>query len=171
MPLFVFAFVAVHALACTHDGKFANGVFSNKEARFRIAPAPNGFKLLAVQEAGVSFYNATRGTTIGVNVTCREADDVPLSALRDHLVFGFTERHQLSEETISLDGREALVTRLEGKLDGIPIRLTTTVLKKDACVYDFTYAARPPLHPNDEPAYLAFVRGFATLAPPRDRGR
>ncbi|MBI3073544.1 MAG: hypothetical protein HYY84_15645 [Deltaproteobacteria bacterium] len=171
MPLVFLALLAFQAVACSHDGKFANGVYSNREARFRIGAAPSGFKLIAVQEAGLSFYNAPRGATIGVNVTCREADDVPLAALRDHLVFGFTERKQLSEEVISLDGREALVTRLDGKLDGVPVRLTSAVLKKDACVYDFTFAARPAAHGGDDAAFLSFVRGFATLTPPRGRGR
>jgi hypothetical protein len=63
--------------------------------------------------------------------------------LTRHLLMGFTEREELSQQLITLDGREALRSRHAAKMDGVPVELELVVLKKDGCVFDFTYVAPP----------------------------
>ena len=41
--------------------------------------------------------------------------DIPLTALRSHLLIGFTEREVSEDELVAVDGREALRTRLSGR--------------------------------------------------------
>ena len=105
---------------------------------------------------------ALLGAIIQVNATCDPDMDVSLSGLRNHLLIGLTEREVQSEETISLDGREALRTHVVAKLDGVPREMMLTVLKKDGCVYDFMLIGA-----NDSAgvsAFERFVHGFATLS-------
>jgi hypothetical protein len=52
---------------------------------------------------------------------------------------GFTDRQTVSQSRGTLDGREALRTQLAARLDGVPVELVLVVMKKDGCVYDFTY--------------------------------
>lgn len=77
-------------------------------------------------------------SVIQVNGRCDEALDIPLIALRSHLIVGFTERNFLSENLIAIDGREALRTQVVAKLDGVGRHLDLVVLKKDGCIYDFS---------------------------------
>lgn len=72
-----------------------------------------------------------------VDSSCDPAFDIPLIALRMHLLIGFTDRDIVSEETVPMDGREALRTHVTAKLDGVSRDILLQILKKDDCVYDF----------------------------------
>ncbi len=72
-----------------------------------------------------------------VDSSCDPALDIPLKALRGHLLIGFTERDVVEEVLVPMDGREALRTHLTAKLDGVPREILLQILKKDDCVYDF----------------------------------
>ena len=52
---------------------------------------------------------------------------------------GFTERETVSQQLITLDGREGLRSHVTAKLDGVPVEMVMLVMKKQGCVYDFTY--------------------------------
>ncbi|MFO0675060.1 MAG: hypothetical protein U0169_00870 [Polyangiaceae bacterium] len=91
---------------------------------------------------------------------------MPLGALTNQLLLGTTERTPSLEETVSLDGRDALHTRLVAKLDGVPMAYDVYVLKKDGCVYDLLHVARPSEDPRGTAAFETFVAGFRTM--PKD---
>ena len=73
---------------------------------------------------------------------------------------GFTERQELSQQLVPLDGREALRSRHTAKLDGVPVELELVVLKKDGCVFDFTYVAPPGQAEARMPDFDALLAGF-----------
>ena len=65
----------------------------------------------------LAYRDDTRAASILLDGRCfRKDDDVPLLALTDHLIMGTTGREIASQETLSLDGREAMHTRLRAKL-------------------------------------------------------
>jgi hypothetical protein len=65
----------------------------------------------------VAFHH-TEGGTLAVNATCDKADDVPLDVLTNHLLFGIGDRREQVRAPITVDGRAALRTRLEGRARG-----------------------------------------------------
>ena len=69
-----------------------------------------------------------------VDSNCDPALDIPLKALRTHLLIGFTDREVIDEEVLAMDGREALRTHLVAKLDGVPREIVLQILKKNDCV-------------------------------------
>jgi hypothetical protein len=88
---------------------------------------------------------------------------VPLTALTNHLLLGFTERDVQEQEIVPMDGREALRTHVVARLDGVPRELLFYVMKKDDCVYDLALLA--PVGPQFERALVEFepfVAGFTT---------
>ena len=98
---------------------------------------------------------------MAVNGRCgKDAEDVPLKSLTQHLFLQFTDRQLEDQELLSLDGREALRTEMTAKLDGVQKYFHVVVLKKDGCVYDFLQIANQ--HLEKEP-FLDFVRGFQSL--------
>jgi hypothetical protein len=78
-----------------------------------------------------------------VDSNCDPAHDIPLTALRSHLLIGFTDREVIEEQVVPMDGREALRTHLTAKLDGVPREILLQILKKDDCVYDFGLITPP----------------------------
>ncbi len=77
---------------------------------------------------------------------------------------GFTERQEQSQRSSSsLDGREALRSRYLARLDGVPVELELVVLKKDNCVFDFTYVAPPGAGRSRAwPDFDTLLAGFRT---------
>jgi hypothetical protein len=108
----------------------------------------------------VAFHH-TDGGTLAVNATCDKADDVPLHVLTNHLLFGIDDRREQTRTPITVDGRAALRTRLEGRLDGVQVELELVVLKKDGCTYDLLLIARPGSFALREPEFARFVAGFS----------
>ena len=56
--------------------------------------------------------------------------------------------------------REALRSRYRAKLDGVPVELLFLVLKKDQCVYDFTYVAPLGRYEERLAGFESWVHGF-----------
>lgn len=157
---------AATALACTASGLQGN-VFRQGDVEFRVGPIPDDWKLVQDDRvegdlAAFAFRSDRRDLTIGAAGRCgRDADDVPLRSLTQHLTIGFTDREIASETPLQLDGRAALRTELVAKLDGVPKHFVFVVVKKDYCVYDFWRIAADD--DQDSADFDAFVRGFATV--------
>ena len=143
---------------------FDGRVFRNDELAFELARVPRAWRLLDADGVLLAFRDDARHVTVMVNGRCgRDGDDVPLEALTKHLFLYFTERHVLSQVRMTLDGREALRTVESAKLDGVPRRFVSVVLKKDGCVYDFVHISGPKKDLLSEKRFDRFVRGFRTV--------
>lgn len=153
---------------CAGKQGFDGRVYHAGRASFRVGPVPSGWrKTDAVDGAMLAFTDDPHGGMVSVYGRCgKDGDDVPLSALTQHLLIGFTEREVTEQKLVSLDGREALHTVLTAKLDGVRTGLSLYVLKKDGCVYDLSYAAPPSTFGQGLPAFDAFATGFATISAP-----
>jgi len=117
-----------------YDGQ----LYRDEESRYTVGQWDSGWQRVELGEgADLAFEAEALDSLAQVNASCDPALDIPLSSLTNHLLIGFTERDGLTQETVPFAGREALVTDLAAKLDGVPRRLHLVVLKKDGCVYDF----------------------------------
>lgn len=140
---------------------FSGNVYDDGKLRFRTGPVPAAWHVIEADGTLLAFRDEKSAATMAVNGRCGiDGDDVPLSALTQHLFLQFTERQQTLQQELSLDGRAALRTELVGRLDGVPKQFLVYVLKKDGCVYDFWRISEPG---GGQPAeFEAFVKGFAT---------
>ncbi len=149
-------------IACASAG-FDGRVYHDDDMRFRVGPIPSSWHPIEVDGARLAFRNDALASTVAVNARCKvDGDDVPLASLTQHLFLEFTERTQLSQTSLSLDGREALRTEVSAALDGVKKYYLVYVLKKDSCVYDFMYIAAEP-DAGARAEFERFVQGFATL--------
>jgi hypothetical protein len=153
-------FGAALAVGCggpTFDGQ----MYRDGDVGFRLAQVPAGWRRIEVSDAALAFRDDAATATIAVHARCgRDAPDVPLVSLTQHLFIQFTERNSEDQRLIPLAGREALSTQLTAKLDGVPKHFHVVVLKKNGCVYDFMRIADAP---QDGQLFLDFVGGFSTL--------
>jgi hypothetical protein len=159
-PRRVLAAIALLA-ACGASTSFREGVYRDGEARFRVGALDASWERLDLAQNDLAWRRDA--AIIQVNATCDPFQDVPLTALTNHLFIGFRDRTIRRQERISLDGREALRTRAVASLDGVPRELLFVVLKKDACTYDFALIGpEGPAFAAALPAFDRFVGGFST---------
>jgi hypothetical protein len=132
---------------------------------FRLGEMPPTWTRLAVSHARLAFRDEAAETSVLVNARCgQDGDDVPLLALTKHLFMSFTERQQVDQQIVPMDGREAMHTIVAAKLDGVPKTFNAFVLKKDGCVYDFVSISTPGKFETNRLAFEHFVAGFHTLS-------
>lgn len=147
------------------SGSFEGGVYEGDEVRYELPPPGDGWR--RVEVAGdandVAWAHEGLASVIQVNSSCNPELDIPLEALRNHLVIGFTERDYESEELVPMAAREALRTHLVAKLDGVPREMVFHVLKKNGCVWDFAVISPPDQRfERAEKAYQRMIAGFRT---------
>jgi len=149
-------------LCCGSNGALTNGHYIDKEAAYYVGPLSTRWERIEVDDQNdLAWYNSALDAIIQVNASCDQSLDVPLKALTNQLLIGFTERQYKEQHLVPMSNREALKTHLLAKLDGVPNELVLTVLKKNGCVYDFSVMA-----PSDgrfaaaRDDYESFLRGF-----------
>jgi hypothetical protein len=151
------------ALGC--GGPSFNGnVYRGEGVAFRVAEPPATWQRIEVSSGALAFRDEPNDATIAVNGRCgRDSDDVPLRSLTQHLFFQFTDREVEVQEVVPFDEREAMHTVMVAKLDGVPKKFDVWVLKKDGCVYDLLYIARPSTFETGVAPFRSFAKGFAGL--------
>ncbi|MBN2192780.1 MAG: hypothetical protein JW751_08170 [Polyangiaceae bacterium] len=153
----------VAVAACSKPG-LQGQTYRDQEVAFRVGAVPSTWRPIELDQTRLAFRDDESRATIAVNGRCgQDGDDVPLTALTQHLFLVFTDRSLLSQEKLALDGRAALHTVVTARLDGVERRFSVYVLKKDGCVYDFLFIADPSTDTSAFAAFDRFVRGFTTI--------
>lgn len=139
---FVLLVVASFA-ACGGGARYVGGEFRDGDVRFTVQP-PSGWRAISVASANdLAWSQDDAGAVLQINGDCDPSLDIPLVALTNHLLVGFTEREIVEQTLVEIDGREALRTHVVAKLDGVPRELLLHVMKKNGCTYDFALVAPP----------------------------
>ncbi len=135
---------ALYVLACGGGPRYVGGEFRDGPVRFAVTAPSGGWRSVAVDSASdLAWVHDGAAAVVQTNGDCSPALDIPLVALTNHLLVGFTEREIVEQVLVPLDGREALRTHVVAKLDGVPRELLLVVVKKNACVYDLALVAPP----------------------------
>lgn len=151
--------LCVGPLAC-QTTRFTGHSIVKPDVTYEVGQIASGWRRVKLADNDLAFVSETSGHSMGINALCEGHDDPPLPVLIQHLLIGFTERRQLEEKAVWLDNREGLRARYEARLDGVPIEMLFTVLKKDGCVYDFTYLSPEGRFEERLADYEALVLGF-----------
>jgi hypothetical protein len=111
--------------------------------------------------ADKAWWHSVTGATLYTDSNCEKAySDSSLSRLAraqsaaiDGAVLREAKDHQLA-------GRAAYTATFDGRVDGVAVAVTTTVMKKGKCIYDFVLVA--PVSDSDEVSrdYEALVASF-----------
>ncbi len=161
----VWAFVCagvLSAIACS-GSQYRAGVYEDGDARYSLqAPGSEWSRLELAGQNDLAWRNDSLAAIIQTNASCNPSQDIPLVALTNHLLIGFTEREVATQDLVSLDGREALRTHVRAKLDGVTRELLLVVLKKDGCVYDFALVAPPASFSGARSTYETMLGSFGT---------
>ncbi len=141
---------------------YRDGTVYMKKGAYRVGALPAYWQLEKVKYKSILFRDPETQAGIATNAYCgQNFDDAPLVVLTRHLYIGVAEQKVISQKSAMLAGREVLTTVWEGKVDGVPVRLKTAVLKKDNCLFDFYYLASPVYFEKHEADFDLFLAGFS----------
>jgi|SRR5580700_1584683 hypothetical protein len=132
---FALLLIFILQLACAASRQSHLGQMHKAHANFGVEP-PLGWVERPFLDADIYFENKEKGASIFVNAQCEKASDSPNNALTAQLLIGLTEIKYLKQEKITVAGREALITEIEAKLDGVKRYLKVMVFRKNRCVFD-----------------------------------
>ncbi len=125
-------------------------------------PLPAAWREVRRGAESVAFHHGGGGT-IAVDTTCEDADDVPLDVSTNHLLIGIEERREHGRARLTVDGRRALRTRVDGVLDGVRVAMDLVVVKKDGCTWDLVLVAAPEVFERRRPEFDRFLAAFALV--------
>jgi hypothetical protein len=131
---------AAFLVACGGGGSLRNGTYRDAEASFRLEALSGDWRRVSFADNDLAWSDGA-GSIVAVNALCDGHGDPSLKVLTDHLLLGFENRDVLEREEMRISGRGALRTRANASLDGVPVEMELTLLKKDGCVYDLVYTA------------------------------
>lgn len=158
------AALALACLAGCPTGALQGSVFVKDQVSYRVVlPSPDDWRRVGFAENDLAWSSRHSAHLLSVNAVCEDHGDPSLEVLTNHLVFGFTERSLKERKALTLDGRDALDSHYQAKLDGVPVELRLVVLKKNGCVHDFTYVAPLGHYEQRSKDFERLVEGFAQV--------
>jgi len=106
-------------------------------------------------------YKAKRSASIiSLNSACRTKADVEekdLKKITQLLFMGISDLRIYSERSLLIQGSPGLESTVQGKVEGEEMMLRTIVLRRNNCVYDLIYMARPNFFKENEQDFAHFV--------------
>lgn len=128
----------------------------NKTNRHSEAPESGG--------ADITYQSSRSGSIISIDSACRsnsmKPQEVNLGQLTNQLLLGISNLRNKKEENLTIENETALQTTIEGEIEHQLMNLKTVVLKKNNCIYDFMYIARPENFKENEKDFSQFVYSF-----------
>lgn len=155
---------SIGSIGCPHTDEFDGTIFHAGRLSFRAGPVSSSWERVQLDGPLLTFHDRASNGSIDVYAKCGEDRlDTSLVALRTQLLIGFTERTFREEKVVPFDRREALHSIVDAKLDGVPVSLDLYVYKKNGCVYDIVYVARPQSFESGVQSFEAFAAGFSAV--------
>lgn len=163
-PLALALGVVMVFAACAGTGRrIENGVYhSSKGYRVRL-PGPE-WSVATQSKADLELRHQDGMAAMLANAECDDrARSRNPGQLFGRLLIGLRDRATIEQNEASVNGLVALHRVLDGRLaaDGATTRIEAYVLKDDACVYDFAYAAPPATFDAWRADFRRFVESFA----------
>lgn len=155
--------LSILAWGCAGRVHFHDWVVRKKSVRYRVGPLPDSWKRVEGFAGDVAFRDESTSAVIMANAVCETYEDAPLESLTKHLLIGFTDRRILEQKEMMLDQRAALMTTLLAELDGVDVKMSLCVIKKNMCVYDLSLTSPVATYEQSARDYATLVAGFEVL--------
>jgi hypothetical protein len=136
---YIFLLVIISLSSCT---SIHHGQVKKRYTQFGVT-APAGWNQKSFRGADLFYEHHSKRGAIFINAECGKVSDVPLEVLTSQLLVGFSDIKFLNQRLISIASREALISEISAKVDGVTRLLKTMVLRKNRCVYDAVFNSAP----------------------------
>lgn len=118
----------------------------------------------STEVADVAYQSKSTASIISLDSACGAGSanqERSLKSLTDTLLLGTSNVTLRDERPLRVEDTPALQTTIQGMIGGESVKLRTVVLKRQRCVYDLVYVARPDnfsLHESDFSHFVASLR-------------
>ena len=137
-------------------------VENKKSENYQIGKLPDYWEPIKDTLADTSYWSKKTGATILINSLCEKYGSASLFVLTQNILRGIDDLNTEVEEEIMLVERKALHTVATGKIDGVSIKTNIYVMRKDYCIYDFTYQVQAESYSKDVKDFEDLVKSFRT---------
>lgn len=135
-------FCAFIFIACTSGVSSKANVVKKRYAQYGVGLLPEHWVRKSFRDADLFFQHNVDDAMIFLNSQCERLSDSPLEALTSQMLGGMGKYDVTSEQRIPLSDREALLSEVNVKLDGVDRFLKIMVLRKNRCVFDAVLSSR-----------------------------
>lgn len=127
-----------------------------KDVEFAAPAAP--FSRLKNAKIDQAWISSESGNTISYFSDCKS--DPSLDSLTTQTLSALGDLKVISEKETSFNGREAKESLAEGRVDGVPVKLSILVFKKNSCNYTLTYGGTLANFPQETNTFEMFKSQF-----------
>lgn len=114
---------------------------------------------LKTQSGDKTWIEKDSKNTISFMSECGGADP-SLDILSNEVHSVLTESESKPPQKDIYNDREALFQESHGKIDGIPMKISSVVFKKNSCNYVITYSGQSKNFDQHKSVFSEFLRGF-----------
>lgn len=111
-------------------------------------------------DADKVYLNKKSSAMISVSSLCGRYDGASLESLMKSAHAPLQSIDVLENQDLILDGRAALRRHIKAKMDGVPVVVLSTVLRKDDCIFDFHLQKAHDISGEDVATYENMLKGF-----------
>jgi hypothetical protein len=143
-----------------------HGLFYEKEdTSYIIGSLPDTWKRIEIRGGDLAFANEQDNSTVTVNSTCdKNKIKYNLKALSNTLLIGIDDKKLIESSERMVSGEVSLQRIYEGNLSGVPIKISTVVVKKGDCIYDMSYSSAQDNFDNWFGEFNEFVSRFKIMS-------
>lgn len=105
-------------------------------ASYGMTPPSEDWIQKSFRGADLFFQHRHHNASIFFSTQCEKFSDSPLEALTAQLLVGLSNIEIVKQEHITIAEREALISEITTKIDGVERFLKIMVLRKNRCVFD-----------------------------------
>ncbi len=124
------------------SGRLYGLYYEKEDTAYIIGSLPDTWKRVEVRGGDLAFLNPQYNATITVNSTCdKNKTKYNLKALSSSLLIGIEDKRLIESREREVSSEISLQRIYEGNLSGVPIKISTVVVKRDECIYDMSYSS------------------------------
>jgi hypothetical protein len=131
---------------------------TSKGVRFAAPASP--YREIEGSRADGAWKNPSNGNSISYFSTCNDPADPSLESATNELFSDLKNMVVKKQATTEFNGREALDTEVEGKMEGILSRVRSVVFKKNGCLYTISHVGIATKFEEDRPKFDQFLTNF-----------
>lgn len=146
------------AAACV-SVKIPMSAAPEKATNLSVKAPPTPFKSSNSASSDGMWVSSKTASTITYFTSCSPSEPA-LKTIRS-TAFTSLEGVDISkEENININEREGLKSNIEGKLEGVPVKVQFVVFKKNSCSYHLSYVALKENFEKELDQFTNFVKNF-----------
>ena len=138
----------------------ADGFLVDEARGFRIPVLRDGWRQLQVEGTELAFQAEPGGQMAALFISCNEEHPLTLRLLARRLFFGIGPKRVVTQNTVSLNGTQAVHTVLTGRLQETDVTVSSYVTTDGECVYDLVYVASPETFQDRLPEFERLAGGW-----------